>query len=402
VEVGGTLENIVVPDGFDFATATDLRVTLAVDPPGQADPLRPRVQVGVPDAEGAFDLVIEGFLDTEGRFSVTVPVPTRLERVFVRYETGSRVRHLTLPITGTRARFPGPVLSDSTTSGGLTPAWASGDDAGLRTDGPQSLPDDLANFPIAYVSYHPSQASWGTIAFEDNWPSKGDYDFNDLVVSYHVVQYRNPSYDMVAMEFFMKVEAVGAGFRNGFGFALPIDRRRVIRSYGSVSARNDDLGMEPGQDQAVFMVFDDPADVIPGGTMINTLPGSSRVSGEELRVVVQFRTPLKDSDLGAPPFNPFLVVNGNRGREVHLIGKPPTALMNAAHIGTGDDVGGFRTRRGLPWALLLPTAWEWPTERTPVDEAHLEFVDWAESGGTSYTDWYLDKGANRKSDLVFR
>jgi LruC domain-containing protein len=29
-----------------------------------------------------------------------------------------------------------------------------------------------------------SLASYGTLAFEDLWPSTGDYDFNDQVVDY--------------------------------------------------------------------------------------------------------------------------------------------------------------------------------------------------------------------------
>lgn len=396
-----SLDDISIPEGFDFATTADVTVELSVAAPSPDREQAPRVQVGVPDAEGAFDLIIEGFLSPTGQFSVTIPVPTFLDRIFVRYETDSGVRRLTLPLSGTVVRYPGPVLEDVTMSGTLTPAYPGTRTSRGPAGGPQAVPEDLSQFPIAYVSYHPSQSGWGTIAFEDNWPSRGDYDFNDLVLSYHIAQYRTPAYDMVAMEFFLKVEAVGADFRNGFGFSLPVDRKRVITSYGGVSARSDELGMEPGHDQAVFMVLDDPGDVIPGGTMVNTVPGSSLVTGTQVRVVVQFRTPLSDEELGTPPFNPFLVVNGDRGREVHLVGKQPTALMNRSYLGTADDAGGFRTGSGLPWALLLPTSWSWPVERTPVNEAHLEFVDWAESGGTVYSDWYLSKGHNRNQELLF-
>ena len=397
-----SLDAIEIPEGFDFATTRDVTVSLAVDAPGPMWLEPPRVQVGVPDSDGDFDLIIEGFLAADGTFSVTVPIPTYMERLFLRYEIPDSVRTLTLPIVGMSARYPGTVWNDEIRAGTLAPAYTPPTRPGLGVGGPQGVPEDLSNFPIAYTSYHPSQSSWGTIAFEDNWPSKGDYDFNDLVLSYHVVQYRNPAYDMVAMEFFLRVEAAGAGFRNGFGFSLPVDRQRIVKAYGGLSSRSDELGMEPGVDQAVFILFDDPGDVIPGGTMVNTLPGASLVTGTQLRFVVQFRTPLKDSELGAPPFDPFLIVDGDRGREVHLIGKQPTPLMNTEYLGTEDDAGGFRTGRGLPWAILLPSAWAWPTERTPVNEAHLEFVDWAESGGTLYTDWYLEKGHNRDNDLIIR
>ena len=166
----------------------------------------------------------------------------------------------------------------------------------------------------------------------------------------------------------------------------------------------DELGMEPGQDEAVFILFDNPSSVVgQDATLLNTLPGQSLVESPELRFVVQFRTPLKDPDLGTPPFNPFLFVNGDRGREVHLIGKPGTGLAEPSYWGSADDSGGYKTQTGLPWAILIPDRWAWPAEKEPVNEGHLEFVPWAESGGTTLTDWYMSKGGNRdETKLIVR
>ena len=48
------------------------------------------------------------------------------------------------------------------------------------------LPDDQDEFPNdyrrTYSSYFPSQNGFVTLAYRDNWPSLGDYDFNDLVI----------------------------------------------------------------------------------------------------------------------------------------------------------------------------------------------------------------------------
>ena len=394
------LDDIEIPAGFDFATTHDVTVSLALGPRSGDWQDPPRVHVGVDGEGGDFDLIMEGFLSEGGTFVTVIPVATRTESLVVKYETLDGVTTLRLPIVDASAVYPGPTLASSMASGGITPALNQTGQAG----GPMRVPEDLSNFPIAYVSYHPSQSAYGTIAFEDNWPWKGDYDFNDLVLSYHIVQYRNPSYDMVAMEVFVRVEAVGAEFRNGFGFGLPISRQRVITAYGGVSARADELGMEPGHDEAVFILFDNPSAVVGReATMMNTLPGKSLVDVPELRFVVQFRTPLKDSEMGTPPINPFLFVNGDRGREIHLIGKPATDLASSAYPGSGDDSGAYSTQTGLPWAILLPTSWAWPAERVPVHEGHLEFVPWAESGGTTYTDWYLSKGNNRdEAQLILR
>ncbi len=39
----------------------------------------------------------------------------------------------------------------------------------------------------AFDNYYPSKTVFGTLAFEDLWPGKGDYDMNDLVVDYQEI-----------------------------------------------------------------------------------------------------------------------------------------------------------------------------------------------------------------------
>ena len=55
--------------------------------------------------------------------------------------------------------------------------------------------DELDDFPedstLCCATYTPSELGAGSYAFEDLWPANGDYDFNDLVVSYRYVQMRN-------------------------------------------------------------------------------------------------------------------------------------------------------------------------------------------------------------------
>jgi LruC domain-containing protein len=133
---------------------------------------------------------------------------------------------------------------------------------------------------------------------------------------------------------------------------------------------------------------------------MNTLSGQSHISAAQVRIVMHFKTPLRDEELGTPPFEPFLIVDGERSREVHLIGHQPTD-RGGAYVGQGDDVGSFRTANGLPWGIVLPESWAWPAEREPVDQVHLEFANWAESGGTVYTDWYRNKGHNRNDLKVY-
>ena len=390
-----SLNEVEIPAGFDFATSRDVTVSAQLSPSTDSTLVR-RLHVGARDENGTFDLMFEGFVGADGIFSAVIPLAAWRSELTVQIEDGNEVRTADLSVRATEVGYPRDVIRESVTIGTLQPARSPS-----VASGPQRLPSDLEGFPIAYTSYYPSQSTYGTIAFEDNWPWMGDYDFNDLVLSYHVVMYRSPAFDVVAMEFFFKVEAVGAEYRNGFGLSLPVPRRRINTAYGNLSSRSDADGLEAGADNAVFILFDTPGAATQGDpTMTNTLPGESLVENPEIRFVVQFQTPLKDAELGTPPFDPFLFVNGDRGREIHLIGKPPTEMANASLFGTADDSGNYSTPSGLPWAILVPEFWPWPSERTPVNEAHLEFVPWAESGGTLYTDWFTSKGNNRNSNKL--
>jgi LruC domain-containing protein len=56
----------------------------------------------------------------------------------------------------------------------------------------------------------------GTIAFEDLWPSYGDYDFNDVALNYQVILKLNAQNLAVQMDLTV-VKSNGAGFTNGIG-----------------------------------------------------------------------------------------------------------------------------------------------------------------------------------------
>ena len=70
------------------------------------------------------------------------------------------------------------------------------------------------------------------LAFEDNWPIQGDYDFNDAVIKYSAtkqtsnetlrVNGANQSIEIIKrLEIDYEIEAIGAYYRNGFALSLP-------------------------------------------------------------------------------------------------------------------------------------------------------------------------------------
>lgn len=73
-------------------------------------------------------------------------------------------------------------------------------------DGEDAYPSDSNR---AYNSVYPSANGFGTLAFEDLWPNKGDYDFNDVVVDYRIITVTNASNNVVELIAQFKLKASG-------------------------------------------------------------------------------------------------------------------------------------------------------------------------------------------------
>ncbi|MFQ8853502.1 MAG: LruC domain-containing protein [Bacteroides caccae] len=56
----------------------------------------------------------------------------------------------------------------------------------IKKDDDYNIEDDIKYDKERGVVYHPKKG-WGTIMFEDQFPSLGDYDFNDFVANYQVL-----------------------------------------------------------------------------------------------------------------------------------------------------------------------------------------------------------------------
>ncbi|MGC8865612.1 MAG: LruC domain-containing protein [Bacteroidales bacterium] len=253
----------------------------------------------------------------------------------------------------------------------------------------------------AYNYYYPTNNTFSTLAFEDNWPNKADYDFNDLVIDQRYKFVLNSQQKITDIYFDYKVRAIGASFKNGFGFMLnmvpsaikSISGQSITQNYITLNAN----GTEAGQSKAVIIVTDNVFKQLPHpgtGAGVNTTPGAPYVIPELQSLHIAMETPIPISQLGSHLVNPFLIVNQDRGREIHLIDYEPTSLANTSYFGTGADVSNpaagvyYRTGNNLPWCIELPLPFDYPIEKAKVTEAYLKFGDWAESSGNAFSNWY--------------
>ncbi|OFY25754.1 MAG: hypothetical protein A2X09_09230 [Bacteroidetes bacterium GWF2_43_11] len=291
------------------------------------------------------------------------------------------------------------------------------DYTGQDTDG-DGIPDCLEDYPYdptrAFNNYYPAEGQNGTLAFEDLWPAKGDYDFNDVVVDYNINQITNADNKVVEVKPTFILRATGATYKNGFGFQLNIAPNQIASITGQHLTDNyinlNANGTESGQANAAVMVFDNAYTVLqyPGsGEGINTTSGAPTVEPVTMSLDINLSQPVTTEAFGYPPYNSFIISNKIRGREVHLPNQAPTSLADPSLFGTADDNSNtlqgryYKTINNLPWAINVIESFDYPTESTQITEAHLKFGPWAESSGTQYADWFQDKAGYRNTANIY-
>ncbi len=284
----------------------------------------------------------------------------------------------------------------------------------VDTDGDQIIDqfdDEPLNVEVACL------INWkGTLVFEDLWPAKGDYDFNDLVNGYDITHAINADGFIHEVRANYTIKAAGAGYNNGFGTLFEdVVRADIASITGRTSVATfakDGNGTTASADanEALVYNWDATKDIIvndiAAGAFFNTVPGGGQGNEKTENVLITFvhspvntpgATGVSPWQLGLPPYNTFIVSNGDQSREVHLADMMESSLHNDGRYGTVDDdsnpgVGRyFKTvaPSNLPWALDIPSGtFAWPKERVDILTAYPQFGAWAASGGVVNTTWF--------------
>jgi len=258
------------------------------------------------------------------------------------------------------------------------------------------IPDDRDEYPydasVAYSTHYPALNTYNTLAFEDLWPNRGDYDMNDVVVGYNSTHYLNNKNQVVKVIDRIKPVWSGGILDVGFGYQLGVSASSVksVNKSGDFIDNNfrytlSANGTEAKQSKATIMAFDNITE------MSLTSPGAKPT----LNFEIVFNSPVSTSDLTTPPYNPFIVINKNRGMEVHMPNYRPTDLADFTLFGTYDDKSKPSLNRfyvsdsEMPWGILIPGEFNFPTERVSIVNFYPNFLSWAKSFGVEYPDWYL-------------
>jgi LruC domain-containing protein len=258
------------------------------------------------------------------------------------------------------------------------------------------------------TTYFPGQGEFGALLFEDQWPSRGDFDFNDLVLRYNYQVHDDGVGNVTSIDASYQLAAMGTLGTQGLALRLPLPATTVVNATATIGSTSYPLVAAPGESELVFLLSNDLRADLCGGVpgFINTDPLVPAVTIAPLNVQIQFpvAAPLPSNE----SFDLFIHRAGDAGHQVHLPTYYGTDLVDPSLFGTGDDAsdpppgsGGtqwYVTAEGIPWALafshpvdhpLYPGLLAVPAETSPIESAYPDFLAWASSGGTLATDWYL-------------
>ncbi len=243
----------------------------------------------------------------------------------------------------------------------------------------------------AFDHFYPFESGFASVAFEDLWPAEGDYDFNDLVMGMNYRFVTNARNEIVEIDMKFNVRHIGAAYLNGFavGFPFPASSVESVTGAGNTGTVSSiaSNGVENGHANAVLVAFDNAFDH----------------EGDTLKIQMRLQNPYSLAALNSEGLDPFLFVNGNRGREVHLKGRQPSALADLSLFGTGNDTGipgttqTYQNAQGMPWAIEINHNYRPPVEKVRIEDAYLRFSDWAESNGANYKDWFSNSSGSYRN-----
>lgn len=235
----------------------------------------------------------------------------------------------------------------------------------------------------------------GFYAFEDQWPSKGDYDMNDVIF--------NATYTKVYSTENKAIYEEGYTFKT-YTNAAKAEKLKsgiAVKIEGLVSADTLDFFVrKPGQEEFTAANFE----YDKNNKIVYLTDDAKAQVGTEFMFYVKHDGKnlgaLKDKKINIKPFI-YRDVEGKR-LEVHVAKEAPTNVADRSFFNTEDDASQidkkiFYVRSGnYPFAIFLNGATEKDMtkmlnadyETIPLEKAYPTYKSWVESNGSKDKDWY--------------
>ena len=237
-------------------------------------------------------------------------------------------------------------------------------------------------------------SSTGVYAFEDLWPSKGDYDMNDVMTE--VTREKTYSVTVGKQDYKIRQEIYSLTTYQNIvnlktGLAATIETKEPVSSIVMKK-------VNPATKDTTEVNFE-----VDGKTYLLTNDVKAEI-GTTYIIEINYRNGFTKLD-NVAVVKPFIYRTMSEGRwEVHLPYEAPTNKMITSFFGTEDDMsvpaeGKYFVRSGdYPFAFYLEgvsissfkeTLLERANEKRKISELYPNFLPWATSNGTTHADWYL-------------
>lgn len=255
-------------------------------------------------------------------------------------------------------------------------------------------------------SYYPSSDTYYVAAFEDLFPAKGDYDFNDLVVAYQLKVGSNSQQQVKFIRGNGYLIARGAEYDHDFylGLELPAGVSGVSSvsffEMGSltVAAGYPKVAVFAGDTQ--LKLVENVASVYYDGnsTYVNTFADQAIVQGPRFEFELALDQPANFDVALQAPFDPFIFVH-DTGYEIHTVDHAPR-LATSDNVSSGHTQ--FRDINGYPFAMLLNEEWMPPLAGVDMGLAYPEFIEHVISEGNTKPGWFLNPDGKNIKAIPFQ
>jgi hypothetical protein len=211
-----------------------------------------------------------------------------------------------------------------------------------------------------------------TYAYEDIWPTGGDYDMNDVVIQHRSeVEMDNKNNVYTVKDYFTPVQLPGSA-QNHDAFAIQFgDQTGNSRTFPDGSLWEESTGS--------LILF----------------PSANNAYGKTFTVVRDFKGFITKQQLATDEqvLNPYIIVKYQAGQddriEVHLPKLSATARADQSLINSKDDAYYIDKDGQHPFAISVPGLQYIPAnEMVSINQHYPMFTDWVTSGGTKNQDWW--------------
>ncbi len=223
---------------------------------------------------------------------------------------------------------------------------------------------------------------WATLAFEDLYPNKGDGDYNDMVVKYHVQENYNPQNQLETVTLKFEPLARGAGYVHSFNLSLDgqLDNSRNVTTSTNEAFVGDALisvtyTSETSGSKTIYNL-DKADDISIFNNTVSSLGKFANVYDRQ-----EWVDPKLVAQVDITLANPELNLFENRGTDALLWYRPFLSVNNTKQdidLAVINPNDGMIDADGNPFGLMVPVTWEWPLERKSINDAYPYFGEYTD------------------------